>query len=1036
MRKMKYHPPTNRRSHRLTLVCATAALLCFAANLWAGPLPLVSLLHPSQSPPFGGNGDSCLPVLSPDGRFVLFASTANNLLVASNGLPLPALVPARFNVFLRDRTNQTTTLVSATLAGTSGGNGDSFPVALSTNGQFALIESSASDLVAGDTNNATDIFLRDLAAGTTWLVSVSTNGLPGNGVSRSAVMTPDGRYIAFVSEASNLVPGDTNRIARIFLRDLQAATTVLVSAGPFSTNAAAVKPASGFDSPELTPDGRYVAFSSTATNLVPGSVPGQRTGGDIYVRDVVAGTNVWASSGMRANLKNVTGLTNGVCYNLALSADGKFVAYQASLLPVSPVSSSSNISFGIILRYSLETGLTDLVHANGTTSILRMENTRNLDLTPDGRLLAFTANTNGVAATTTCVLVWDANSGALTLASGDLGGAVPTNSLSSRPVLTPDGRRVAFLSNAGGLATNSVPGLWQLYLRDLPTATTVLVNAGTNGAACEVTAATVARLSADGNSVAFEATDGSLVANDNNHSLDVFVRDVAAGTNELVSASHPVLTSTSPNGASILSAFSASADGRYIAFASEADNLVSGDTNGFRDIFVRDLATATNWLVSLAADGASANGLSYEPAISGDGRYVAFTSSATNLVTGDTNKATDIFVRDRQAGTTMLASVKYTVASPGNKASYSPALSADGRWLLFRSQATDLASGSFTGAENLFLRDLQTGTTWPLTASGSGTTWPFTASGVGPAMTPDGRFTAFVGGPPLVPSAAYLYVWDALLAARVFTNATIGITNLAISSDGNRLAYVLGSNLRAADRATGADWLVSPLALNSRTQPRFSADGRWLTYARIAGGSNQVYLYDLQSQTEILVSHAINSAVGASGHSDAPEISPDGRFVAYRSLATNIVAGANGAARQIILYDRQTGANSLVSANPATGSAGDDYSVRASFSPDGQVLLVQSWASDLATGDFNRSGDVLAYGFATAVLLPSATPGQGPWITWPYLFSNHYRVQFKSDLSEPVWQTLPGTITNLGVKAFLPDAAPASARKFYRVESF
>ena len=135
------------------------------------------------------------------------------------------------NVFLRDRTNATTTLVSVNLTGTNGGNGDSLPAGLSTDGRYVLFESSASDLVADDTNGVSDVFVRDMVTGTTMPVSVSTDGDLGNGASRSAVMTPDGRYVAFVSAANNLVPDDTNGIADVFLRDLQLGTTLLVSAG-------------------------------------------------------------------------------------------------------------------------------------------------------------------------------------------------------------------------------------------------------------------------------------------------------------------------------------------------------------------------------------------------------------------------------------------------------------------------------------------------------------------------------------------------------------------------------------------------------------------------------------------------------------------------------------------------------------------------------------------------------------------------------------------------------------------------------------
>ena len=1000
---------------RLTFFILLCCLALAASSISAAPLPLVSRLNPGQPPPAGGHGDSCLPVLSPDGRVVLFASTANNLLTASNGLPIPALVPARFNVFLRDRNTQATVLVSQNLSGVGGGNGDSIPVAISTNGQFALFESSASDLVAGDTNNATDLFVRNLAAGTTHLVSASLSGLPGNGASRSGVMTPDGHYVAFVSEASNLVDSDTNAIADVFRRDLWRGTTAMVSVGARTTNAAAVVPASSSESPEITPNGRFVAFTSTATNLVPTV----RTVGEVYLRDLVAGTTTWASSGMRAALQSVTGKTNAVGFNLALSADAQYLAYQACLTPL-PASTFS----GVILRYNTATGLTDLVHTNATVAIARPDETRNLDLPPDGRFLAFTANSNGVGGITSCILVWDASTGVATLASGDAGGGVATGSLSSRPALTPDGRQVVFISNAS-LATNSVAGAWQLYRRDLLTGTTLLLNVGTNGVPSPVPTATVARISDDGAIVAFEAADGSLVANDSNHSLDVFVRDIVPATNELISSCLPALGGNSPNGPSQIASFSASSDGRYVAYSSEADNLVGGDTNAFRDIFVRDLATATNWLISVGPGGGGANGTSYEPSISGDGRYVAYTSSATNLVAGDANKATDVLVCDRETGITSLASVKSTGAGTANKASYSPSLSSDGRWLLFRSQATDLVAGSFSGADNLFLRDLQNGATRALTTTGAGAT----------ASTPDGRSIGFVGGANSASTSPFLYVWDAALAARVYTNATLGITNLAVSSDGNRLAYVLSSTLQVADRALRTNWTLTTLPPNSRTQPRLNSDGNWLTHARVSGSYNQIFLDNLHDGSEWLLSHATNSSAAANGHSDQPEISPDGRFVAYRSQATNLLAGLSGTTRQIVLYDRLTGANSLVSANPATSEAGSGFSMRAGFSPDGQVLLLQSWSPELASGDFNRTGDVLAYSFATAVLLPAA-PGQSPWISWPALFGNQYRVEFKHDLSDPVWQVLPGSSTNLGLHAFQQDLAASGVRRFYRVQAY
>ena len=204
-----------------------SGLIAFSCDS-AAAAQLVSASGSSFPARLGGSGDSGLSIISKNGRYILFASTANNLTLTNNN---NSVLPCRFNVFLRDRISQTTTLVSVSQNGTGGGNGDSFPMGISTNGQFALFESSASDLVANDTNNASDIFVRDVVNGTTTLVSIGANGGNANGVSRGSVMTPDGHYVAFTSVASNLVADDTNNIPDVFVRDLQAGTTTLVSVG-------------------------------------------------------------------------------------------------------------------------------------------------------------------------------------------------------------------------------------------------------------------------------------------------------------------------------------------------------------------------------------------------------------------------------------------------------------------------------------------------------------------------------------------------------------------------------------------------------------------------------------------------------------------------------------------------------------------------------------------------------------------------------------------------------------------------------------
>jgi Tol biopolymer transport system component len=277
---------------------------------------------------------------------------------------------------------------------------------------------------------------------------------------------------------------------------------------------------------------------------------------------------------------------------------------------------------------------------------------------------------------------------------------------------------------------------------------------------------------------------------------DVFLHTVATGANDLISTSDPARLAQSPNGGSGMTAFCTSSNGLFVAFYSEADNLAPNDTNDCRDVFVRGLVGGTNILVSVNTNGNSGDNYSTDPAISGDGRYVAFTSLADDLVVGDTNRAQDVFVRDLQAGTTTLVSVSTDHVHSGNRDSYSPVISADGRYVLFRSLAANLASGSFgSGIENLFFRDLRTQITYPLTAFPSYSSLFF-------AMTPDGQNVALVGT-PLGQSATKIYVWNSTLTKFTYTNSATTFV-VAISPNGQKLAYLdlSSAGLVAIDLAT------------------------------------------------------------------------------------------------------------------------------------------------------------------------------------------------------------------------------------------
>jgi hypothetical protein len=1029
-------------------------LIAFSCDS-AAAVQLVSASGSSFPAKLGGSGDSGLSIISKDGRYVLFASTANNLTLTNNN---NSVLPCRFNVFLRDRISQTTTLVSVSQNGTGGGNGDSFPAGISTSGQFALFESSASDLVANDTNNASDIFVRDLINGTTTLVSVSTNGGNASGASRGSVMTPDGRYVAFVCMASNLVAGDTNNIADVFVRDLQASTTRRVSLGSSPANYSTLPSSS--ESPEITPDGRYVVFYSTATNLVSGVM----TTGEIYVRDLIAGKTIWASTNARAIFQSATGSTNIVCCNYSISGDGQFVAFEACTN--SPGTSSAT---GIILRYSLQTGLNDIINTNAFVPRLSYELVHDLSLSPDGRFVAYVVNnfTTSTIATTNSIYLWDAQTGTNTLVSISLDNVTPANGLCDAPVVSSNGQFVAFISSASNLVTNTLAGDYHGYVRDLQAGVTQLLDADTNGVGVGVDSTAVPAISADGSVVVFDCAN---LLPDNRHQIrDVFIHLMAAGTNDLISASNPALLSQTPDGSSGLTSFSTSSNGQFVAFYSDADNLVANDTNGYRDVFVRDLAGGTNILVSVNTNGsASGHGLSSDPAISADGRYVAFTSSADNLVAGDTNRAQDVFIRDLQAGTTALVSVSTDGVHPGNGDSFSPTISASGRYVLFHSKASNLARvpggviGSFTtGYENLFFRDLQNGTNYALTFVNNGA---ITSVVTPAAMTPDGQFVVFIGTlTGYSVTTPLLYVCNLQSNTRTYTNATFNfgpgpLSVVAISPNGQKLACLPSST----SSLSGVDLVANTVVtINSRgiflpscLGLRFSNDGRFLTYAMATStpANQNVYLYDFQAGTNLLVSQNFNSTGITNASSDSPAISPDGRFIAYRSFATNIVPFDFNNTADLFVYDASNNATILVSVSASGNSTADDRSLKPVFSSDGRTLFFQSWAADITGNDYNNGSDIFALDLTA---LPMTTSNGGgatnyasvfyvqlvstgifnsnPTLTWPLAAGKSYQVQYKTNLSDPVWLNLPGDVTFIGATGYLNDPLPSSGQRFYRI---
>ena len=377
-----------------------------------------------------------------------------------------------------------------------------------------------------------------------------------------------------------------------------------------------------------------------------------------------------------------------------------------------------------------------------------------------------------------------------------------------------------------------------------------------------------------------------------------------------------------------------SADGRFVAFASEATNLVSDDSNALLDVFVRDHQTGDTARVSLGPDGQEGNGYAEAPALSADGRFVAFHSAADNLVPFDNNMDLDIFVHDRQTGTTE----RVSVTSDGAQAaggSYRAALSADGRLVAFVSTAVDLDPRDDDPLPDVYVHDRQTGLTELITANRQGTA----AAGFAgpPALSADGRYVAFSS------AAADLVAGDENEFEDVFVHDR-----------------QTGQTARVSLRSDGEEVFADSY------DPALSADGRFVAFWSYAteltddpdvSGWN-VYVHDRQTGDTTLITR---SAAGgpADGGSVRPRLSADGQVVVFESQATNLTGApdANGLA-DVFAHDRQTGLTTLVSQGAA--GPGNGESQAPAISPDGRIVVFHSAADNLVAEDSNGTVDVFA----------------------------------------------------------------------------
>ncbi len=647
----------------------------------------------------GGDPDglSLAPAISGDGSTVVFASDATDLVVGdTNGLR---------DIFAYDVDTQTITRVSVATGGTqaTGSFGSEDP-AVSSDGRYVVFASAATNLVGSDTNGTSDIFLHDRQSNTTERISLSETGTEVDGFSGVPAVSSDGRYVAFENDSSDIVSGFSGGIAHVFLRDRTSATTTWVSDNGNGDHL----------SPEISADGRYVVYSSESNDLVLPDTNGFAR--DVFLWDRTTGTNTIVSrdsSGVQGNSDN-GGFTGGV----AISADGLVVAFESSAtnLASMDLNGVDDVFIRDVAGGTTVLGSTSHYGSQGDGA------TNFVAISADGEFVAYASSASNLVPDDTNAVrdVFLAGSRARTLelVSGGLLGAV-ANGPSGSPALSGDGSVVAFDSTADNLVASDLNLTSDVFVYDRASGTTVRVSVTSAGVEANDMSFSPS-LSSDARYVAFISYGNNLEPGDLNVSRDVFLHDRQTGQTEAVSkvdGGSALGDSDSGDNRFLGDGRYVSDDGRYIAFGSDATNLVAADSNIYRDVFVRDRQTSKTILVSQTAGGVSGNLDSDSPAMSRDGRYVAFVSDASNLVAGDSNAVRDVFLADLLDPDNPVVE-RISVDSNGiggngaSGANGGLSLSDDGRYVFFSSQATNLIASDTNGATaDIFVRDRTLSTT-------------------------------------------------------------------------------------------------------------------------------------------------------------------------------------------------------------------------------------------------------------------------------------------------------------------------------------
>ena len=1009
-------------------------------SIWFAVVPLanaqspLSIVHvPVALPGSTANGPSGSPTLSPDGRFVAFSSLAANLVTNQPS--------SRFyQAYVHDLTNGFTRMESLSTNGYSPAGGHSLNTAFlasQTGGQFrAIYESASADAATNDTDSGVDVFIDRKA----FQPASAFFKRPGQTVLGAVAADASAAVIANAGTSQGAVQ-QTNFL---FLLEPDGTATAITNT---------VVPPNSTQFFGVANGGAAVAFLSSKQGLVPDDFD---TTNDFFF---------WFKTDQSYLRVNTPGHQP---VSAAISADGRFAAY---------ITQSASTSRQVWWR-----DLTEPTNRLVATfqALASSSGERELFLSADGQRVLF-------------------HGGFWTISTPDAPAPLPPLDYQC---LSGDGQRAAGLL----FTNNSVGELWIFDLQ-AGTSNAVLRSVGPpNTPANGISGVT---MSTNGLLVAFQSDDPALVTNDFNQSPDVFVASTTTGLAQLVSKRHQMTPPSVQLEDAKFSSVLSSADGRWIGLVTSAA-LDPADTNGMSDIYLIDNATKSLLWATAGTNGArSGSGPVVQGALSRNGTVLVFATLASNLTSvADTNLQEDVFLFDTATRHLTLLSLSTNGAAAGSGGSSRPAVTADGSLVVFQTAAANLLQDGAGGSKIVSYR---AGSLALERVSGSySIASAIVSNAVNATISQDGAAVGFFVGLNYG-TGNFDFTTGAYVAGRTnrTTNVLFSVNNLSTTSqtrypfdavfsgDGLRLlvspVVPASNNVFVVDLELGTSVSITnlqrPLSFSPLFNPNSTASGGEVVVER--AGINRASIYSNAVAVVVNLTNGNTEAIQYPGLRtfDGPmpaTISPDGRWVAFATTATNVVSGDTNRVMDVFLRDRWTGSTSVLSVDPETGNLPVTGSSQPTFLRDGRTLIFQNAAIDLAQatngarasflifnpalistdsdndglddawelarfGNLSRDGSADFDGDGSSDLAeflsgsdpknaasrftpkPSPSPN-GTRLEWPARAGIGYRIEFKDDLGAANWLPLSSPVSSLGSVASCTDTNSSSSTiRFYRI---